>query len=69
MIALSVSVSVCQPPLPPSLSPQLDASMVENLDSALNEGKEIGAMYQEINKTLSTRHLQFESVGLQAAMT
>ena len=41
--------------------------MVENLDSTLNKGKEIGAMYQEINKTLSTRHLQFESVSLQAS--
>ena len=37
--------------------------MVEELDSTLNEGKEIAALYQEISKTLSTRHLQFESVS------
>ena len=48
---------------PPLCFFQLDATMVEELDSTLNEGKEIATLYQEINKTLSTRHLQFESVS------
>ena len=58
------SLSFCPLPLL-STSSKLDATMVEELDSTLNEGKEIAALYQEISKTLSTSHLQFESVSGQ----
>ena len=43
--------------------------MVEELDSTLNKGKEIAALYQEISKTLSTSYLQFESVSGQRLTT
>ena len=64
LLSNTCSLSFCPLPLL-STSSQLDATMVEELDSTLNEGKEIAALYQEISKTLSTSHLQFESVSGQ----
>ena len=37
--------------------------MLKELDSNLNEGKEISAVYQEIMKTLPAEHLQFDKVS------
>ncbi|XP_064390453.1 uncharacterized protein LOC135338299 isoform X2 [Halichondria panicea] len=48
-------------PIYNQLTGELDSSMIAELDSNLHEGQELKEIYEEIMKTLPTKHLEFTS--------